>query len=237
MRLVAAILASCLTCAVAIAQTPGSAPATPKAPAPSKPTPGAYITPMPELPAGQWGDGVFKDASTQSYDGKDYAAIEFERLQAHVDSICHYDRAADIIGKPVATIVGYRQNMGWPALVDGRQVEVVKPLDENKHMDKLFMPFLLVDVTGIVDDLRNDAYFKACGGLNFKVCGVAIYGRFEWREAKDIPDWGADLTVGDKKCIFALEHYHKTGIADFGNAVAQASVDAFYKGGMLTPPR
>lgn len=233
MRLVAAILASFLAGGVAVAQTP---------PAPNKPATAPYVTPMPEIPAGQWGDGILRDAKVQSYDGEDYAAIEFERLQAHVDSICHYDRQADIIGKPVATIVGYRQNMGWPALVDGRQVDIVKPLDENKHLDKLFMPFVLVDVTPFLDDIRNDAYFKACGGLNFKVCGVAIYGRFEWREAKTIPDWGADLTVGDKKCMFVMEHYRKMGIADFGNAIAQASIDAFYKdvpatNASPTPPR
>ena len=231
MRLVVAGLAAFLACGVASAQTPVSPkppasvapkPTTPAAPA----SPGKYTTPLPEMPAGQWGDGILKDAKTQSFDGKDYAAVDFERLQAHVDSICHYDKDADIIGKPVATIVGYRQNMGWPALVDGRQIDVVKPLDENKHLDKLVMPFFLVDVTPFLDDVRNDDYFKACGGLNFKVCGVAIYGHFEWRPAKEIPDLGADLLVGDKKCMFVLEHYRKMGIADF----AQATIDTFYKG-------
>ena len=235
MRLVVAGLAAFLACGVASAQTPVSPkppasvapkPTTPAAPA----SPGKYTTPLPEMPAGQWGDGILKDAKTQSFDGKDYAAVDFERLQAHVDSICHYDKDADIIGKPVATIVGYRQNMGWPALVDGRQIDVVKPLDENKHLDKLVMPFFLVDVTPFLDDVRNDDYFKACGGLNFKVCGVAIYGHFEWRAAKEIPDLGADLLVADKKCIFVLEHYRKMGIADFGGAIAQATIDTFYKG-------
>ncbi len=237
MRLVAAILVSGLTfCGLGggVASAQGApavirppSPATPGAPAAGA---GKYATPLPEVPAGQWGDGILKDAKVQSFDGKDYAAIEFERLQAHVDSICHYDKAADIIGKPVATIVGYRQNMGWPALVDGRQIDIVKPLDENKHLDKMLLPFFLVDVTNILDDVRSDDYFRACGGLNFKVCSVAIYGRFEWREAKEIPDFGADLVVGDKKCVFALEHYRKMGIADFGNAVAQATIDTFYKG-------
>lgn len=235
MRLVVAGLAAFLACGVASAQTPVSPkppasvapkPTTPAAPA----SPGKYTTPLPEMPVGQWGDGILKDAKTQSFDGKDYAAVDFERLQAHVDSICHYDKDADIIGKPVATIVGYRQNMGWPALVDGRQIDVVKPLDENKHLDKLVMPFFLVDVTPFLDDVRNDDYFKACGGLNFKVCGVAIYGHFEWRPAKEIPDLGADLLVGDKKCMFVLEHYRKMGIADFGGAIAQATIDTFYKG-------
>lgn len=232
MRLVAAILASMLACGVAAAQTSETPkPPSSTAPKPAAPAaPGKYTTPLPDIPTGQWGDGILKDAKIQSFDGKDYAAIEFERLQAHVDSICHYDKAADIIGKPVATIAGYRQNMGWPALVDGRQIDVVKPLDENKHLDKLLMPFFLVDVTPFLDDVRSDAYFKACGGLNFKVCGVAIYGHFEWREAKEIPDLGADLLVGDKKCIFVLEHYRKMGLADFGNAIAQATIDTFYKG-------
>ncbi len=239
MRLLVGVLAAFLTSGAAGAQTPeapkppGSI--TPKPTTPAAPTgPGKYVTPLPETPAGQWGDGILKDAKVQTYDGVDYAAIEFERLQAYVDSICHYDRDANIIGKPVATIVGYRQNMGWPALVDGRQIDLVKPLDENKHMDKLFMPFLLVDVTAFLDDVRNDDYFKACGGMNFKVCSVAIYGRFRYIAARDIPDIGADLLVGDKKCIFELEHYRKMGIADFGNAIAQASIDTFYKG-MATP--
>ena len=248
MRLVVAGLAAFLACGVASAQTPVSPkppasvapkPTTPAAPA----SPGKYTTPLPEMPAGQWGDGILKDAKTQSFDGKDYAAVDFERLQAHVDSICHYDKDADIIGKPVATIVGYRQNMGWPALVDGRQIDVVveafsqgaidyvvKPLDENKHLDKLVMPFFLVDVTPFLDDVRNDDYFKACGGLNFKVCGVAIYGHFEWRPAKEIPDLGADLLVGDKKCMFVLEHYRKMGIVDFGDAVNKMALDSFYRG-------
>jgi|GEM_PF-2012580 hypothetical protein len=235
MRLVVASLAAFLACGVAGAQTPGApkppASVAPKPTTPAAPAgPGKYTTPLPEMPVGQWGDGILKDAKTQSFDGKDYAAVDFERLQAHVDSICHYDKDADIIGKPVATIVGYRQNMGWPALVDGRQIDVVKPLDENKHLDKLVMPFFLVDVTPFLDDVRNDDYFKACGGLNFKVCGVAIYGHFEWRAAKEIPDLGADLLVADKKCIFVLEHYRKMGIADFGGAIAQATIDTFYKG-------
>lgn len=235
MRLAVAGLAAFLACGVAGAQTPVApkppASVTPKPTTPAAAAgPGKYTTPLPEMPAGQWGDGILKNAKNQSFDGRDYAAIDFERLQAHVDSICHYDRDADIIGKPVATIVGYRQNMGWPALVDGRQIDVVKPLDENKHLDKLVMPFFLVDVTPFLDDVRNDDYFKACGGLNFKVCGVAIYGRFEWRAAKEIPDLGADLLVGDKKCIFVLEHYRKMGIADFGGAIAQATIDTFYKG-------
>ncbi len=95
-----------------------------KAIAPAKPSgqaaPAVPVTPMPEVPAGQWDDSILKEAKTQSYDGQKYAAIEFERLQAHVDSICHYDKAASILGKPIATIEGFRQNMGWPALVDGR---------------------------------------------------------------------------------------------------------------------
>ncbi len=251
MRLLAAILAVTLAGAGLEAAAQGTQPVSPPASAPASPavvrppagapsasTPGLppkYVTPIPEVPAGQWGDGILKDAKVQSYDGVDYAAIDFERLQAHVDSICHYDQDASIIGKPVATIVGYRQNMGWPALVDGRQIDVVKPLDENKYLDKLFMPFLLVDVTAFLDDVRNNDYFKACGGMNFKVCGVAIYGRFRYIEAKVIPDIGADLLIGDKKCVFVLEHYRKMGIADFGNAIAQASIDAFYKGTAATP--
>lgn len=250
MRLFAAILAVGLMSAGIEAAAQGTPPVSPPASTPATPpvlrtpaagapaTPGLpqkYVTPIPEVPVGQWGDGILKDAKVQSYDGVDYAAIDFERLQAHVDSICHYDQDASIIGKPVATIVGYRQNMGWPALVDGRQIDVVKPLDENKHLDKMFMPFLLVDVGPFLDDLRNSDYFKACGGLNFKVCGVAIYGRFRYIEAKTIPDIGADLLIGDKKCVFVLEHYRKMGIADFGNAIAQASIDAFYKGTAATP--
>lgn len=239
MRFFAGILAVALACGVASAQgAPAiTRPTTPTVPGagPATPGPGKYVTPLPETPAGQWGDGILKDAKVQSYDGVDYAAIEFERLQAHVDAICHYDQDANIIGKPVATIAGYRQNLGWPALVDGRQIDVFKPLDENKHLDKLFMPFLLVDVTTILDDVRNDDYFKACGGMNFKVCSVAIYGRFRYIAAKDIPDLGADLLVGDKKCVFELEHYRKMGIADFGNAIAQVTIDTFYKGVAPTP--
>lgn len=202
--------------------------------APPKPpgstTPPIPVTPMPEVPAGQWDDSILKDASIQKYDGQDYAAIEFERLQAHVDAICHYDKAAGILGKPVATIAGFRQNMGWPALVDGRQVDIVKALDENKYMDRMIMPFVLVDVTRFLDDVRNDPYFKACGGLNFKVCSVAIYGRFKWVEGKTIPDFGADLSIGDKKCIFEVEHYRKMGIVDHGDAVNKMTLDSFYKG-------
>lgn len=92
--------------------------------APAKPAgqvaPAVPVTPMPEVPAGPWDDSIIKEAKTQSYDGQEHAAIEFERLQAHLDSIWHYDKAASILGKPIATIAGFRQNMGWPALVDGR---------------------------------------------------------------------------------------------------------------------
>lgn len=222
MRAISAILAAMMLASPALAQKPSGPLAQPPA--------GKYTTKLPEAPAGQWGDGILKDVKTQSYDGVDYAAIEFEKLQEHVDTVCHYDKDADIIGKPVATIVGYRQNMGWPALVDGRQVDIVKPLDENRHLDKLLMPFLLVDVTPFLDDVRNDDYFKACGGMNFKVCSVAIYGRLKRVEAKTIPDLGADLLIGDRKCIFQLEHYRKMGVADFGGAIAQASIDSFFAG-------
>lgn len=220
MRLVAAILAAALACGVAGAQ----APATPK-PAPKFPQ-----ASLPEVPAGQWDDSILKDAQIQLFDGKQYAAIEFGRLQQHVDAICHFDRAASIIGKPVATIAGYRQNMGWPALVDGLQVDMVKEVDESKHYDKLIMPFMLVDVTRYLDDVRNDEYFKACGGLNFSVCTVAFYGRIKRVEAKTIPDWGADLTIGDKKCVFEVEHYRKMGVADFGEVVNKMALDSFYAG-------
>ena len=223
MRLVAGLclLIACLA-GVAEAQTP------PKPPA--KTTPAIPVTPMPEVPDGQWDDSIVKDAKIQKYDGQDYSAIEFERLQAHVDAICHYDKAAGILGKPIATIAGFRQNMGWPALVDGRQVDIVKALDETKYMDRMIMPFVLVDVTRFLDDVRNDPYFKACGGLNFKVCSVAIYGRFKWVEGKTIPDFGADLSIGDKKCIFEVEHYRKMGIVDYGDAVNKMTIDSFYKG-------
>ena len=227
MRLVAVVfLLIAALGGVAEAQKPNAP--LPKPPGQSKP--GVPVTPMPEVPADQWNDSILKDAKTQNYDGQNYSAIEFERLQAHVDSICHYDRQASIIGKPVATIAGFRQTMGWPALVDGRQIDIVKPLDENKYVDRLIMPFVLMDVTRYLDDVRNDPYFKACSGLNFKVCSVAIYGRFRWIEAKDIPDLGADLTVGDKKCIFEVEHYRKMGIVDFGDAVNTMALDSFYKG-------
>lgn len=199
----------------------------PQKPLQPQPAPGKYTTKLPEVPTGQWGDGILKDARVQSYEGTDYAAIDFERLQAHVDSICHYDRQADIIGKPVATIGTFRQNMGWPALVDGRQIDIFRTPNEE---DKIILPFILVDVTDFLTDVREDPYFKACGGLNFRVCTVALYGHFEWREAKTIPDWGADLTVGDKKCFFKLEHYRKMGLADHGGAVGKASLDEFYKG-------
>jgi hypothetical protein len=225
MRLVSAILAAVLACGVAEAQL-----ATTPKPAPKPPE-----VKLPEIPAGQWDDSLLKGAPIQLFDGKEYAAVEFERLQQHVDSICHYDRAASIIGKPVATIAGYRQNMGWPALVDGRQVDIIKEIDESKHADKLVMPFMLVDVTRFLDDVRTDDYFKACGGLNFKVCTVAVYGRLRYVEAKTIPDWVADLTVGDKKCVFEVEHYRKMGVADYGEAVNKMAVDAFYKG-MTQPP-
>lgn len=212
--------------AVAEAQKPSGS----QIKSPGQAAPGVPVTPMPEVPAGQWDDTILKDAKTQTFGGQNYAAIEFERLQAHVDAICHYDKAAGIIGKPVATIAGYRQNMGWPSLVDGRQIDIVKPLDENKYLDRLIMPFVLVDVSRFIDDVRTDPYFKACGGLNFKVCSVAIYGRFRWIEAKTIPDFGVDMTVGDKKCIFEVEHYRKMGIVDFGDAVSKMSLDSFYKG-------
>jgi hypothetical protein len=220
MRLVAAILVAALACGVADAQ----APATPK-PAPKIPE----VT-LPEVPAGQWDESILKGAPVQMFDGKEYAAIAFERLQQHVDAICHYDKAAGIIGKPVATIAGYRQNMGWPASVDGLQVDIIKEIDESKHYDKMIMPFMLVDVTRYLDDVRNDDYFKACGGLNFKVCTVAFYGHIKRVEAETIPDWGAKLTIGDKKCVFEVEHYRKMGVADYGEAVNKLAVDSFYKG-------
>lgn len=204
-------------------------PLTPPKP-PGSTTPAIPATPMPEVPAGQWGDSILKDAKVQKFDGQDYSAIEFERLQAHVDSICHYDKAASIIGKPIATIAGFRQNLGWPSLVDGRQVDIVKALDENKYMDRMIMPFVLVDVTRYLEDVRTDPYFKACSGMNFKVCSVAIYGRFKWVEGKTIPDFGADLAVGDKKCIFEVEHYRKMGIVDYGDAFNKMTLDSFYKG-------
>ena len=212
---------------VAVAQTPPAKPAAPPAP------PAKYTTKLPEVPAGQWGDGILMGAKTQDFDGKAYAAVEFERLQEHVDAICHFDRQADIIGKPVATIATYRQNMGWPARVDGRQVDVFRTPHEDGTM---ILPYILVDVTGILTDLRGDSYFKACGGLNFKVCAVALYGHFEWREAKEIPDLGADLAVRDRKCTFVPEHYRKMGVADYGGAIGQASFDAFYKG-VTTPAK
>lgn len=220
MRLVAAILAAAVACGAADAQGP----ATPK-PAPEIPE----VT-LPEVPAGQWDDSLLKGAPVQLFDGKEYAAIEFGRLQQHVDAICHYDRAAGIIGKPVATIAGYRQNMGWPALVDRLQVDLIKEVDESIHYDKLVMPFMLVDLRRHLDDVRNDDDFKACGGLNFRVCTVAFYGRIKRVEAKTIPDWGASLTIGDKKCVFEVEHYRKTGVADFGEAVNKIALDSFYKG-------
>ena len=37
-------------------------------------------------------DTILKDAKTQTFGGQNYAAIAFERLQAHVDAICHYDK-------------------------------------------------------------------------------------------------------------------------------------------------
>lgn len=220
MRLVSAILAAALVCGVGDAQ-PSTAP---------KPAPKIPDVTLPEVPAGQWDDSILKGAPLQLFDGKEYAAIAFERLQQHVDAICHYDKAASIIGKPVATIAGYRQNMGWPALVDGLQVDLVKEVDESKHYDKLIMPFMLVDVTRYLDDVRNDEYFKACGGLNFKVCTVAFYGRIKRVEAKAVPDWGAKLTIGDKKCVFEVEHYRKMGVADHGEAVNKLALDSFYKG-------
>ena len=225
MRLVAGLYLLIALAAPASAQTPPS----PLKP-PGKAAPAIPATPMPEVPTGQWDDSILKDAKIQKFDGQDYAAIEFERLQAHVDAICHYDRQASILGKPVATIAGYRQNMGWPALVDGRQVDIVKALDEAKYLDRMIMPFVLVDVTRFLDDVRNDLYFKACSGLNFKVCSVAIYGRFRWVDGKNIPDVGAHFSVGDKTCIFEVEHYRKMGIVDFGDAVNKITIDSFYKG-------
>ena len=222
MRRFACVVLALTLGGAALAQTPPAKP-----PAPPVTPAAKYTTKLPEVPAGQWGDGILKDAKTQDFDGKAYAAVEFERLQAHVDAICHFDKQADIIGKPVATIATYRQNMGWPALVDGRQVDVFRTPHED---GKVVLPYILVDVTGIVTDLREDIYFKACGGLNFKVCTVALYGHFEWREAKEIPDPGANLAVWDRKCIFVPEHYRKMGIADYGRAIGQASFDAFYKG-------
>ncbi len=197
MRLVSGLLLAVVVGGMAAAQTPSKPP-------PADPKPGPYSTKLPEVPAGQWGDGILKDARTQSFDGQDYAAIDFERLQQHVDSICHYDKDASIIGKPVATIGSFRQNMGWPTPVDG--------------------------VTDFLSDVREDTYFKACGGVNFRVCTVALYGRFEWREAKSIPDWGADMLIGDKKCFFKLEHYRKMGLVDYGGAIGKATLDEFYKG-------
>ena len=224
MRFVAALLLMAFAYAPALAQTPPR----PMAP-PAKPgnDAGKYIPKMPEVPAGQWGDGILKDAKTQSLNGKDYAAIEFDRLQQHVDAICHFDKKADIIGKQVATIATFRQNMGWPALVDGRQIDIFRTPHEEGQM---VLPFILVDVTPILSDLRDDIYFKACGGINFRVCTVALYGHFDWKPAMDIPDWGADLTVADKKCIFQVDGYRKMGIVDYGGVVAQGSMDAFYKG-------
>lgn len=221
MRIFACAVLALALGGVAEAQTAPAKPAAPTAPPAAK-----YTTKLPEVPAGQWGDGILKDARTQDFDGKAYAAVEFERLQEHVDAICHFDKKADIIGKPVATIATYRQNMGWPALVDGRQVDVFRTPHED---GKMILPYILVDVTGILTDLREDIYFKACDGLNFKVCTAALYGHFEWREAKEIPDLGADLAVWDRKCIFVPEHYRKMGIADYGGAIGQASFDAFYK--------
>ena len=223
MRFVSALLLMAFASAPALAQKP------PQTPPPAKPVndAGTYIPKMPEVPAGQWGDGILKDARAQSFDGKDYAAIAFDRLQQHVDAICHFDTSADIIGKPVATIATFRQNMGWPALVDGRQIDIFRTPHEEGQM---VLPFILVDVTNILPDLRDDIYFKACGGINFRVCTVALYGHFDWKPAKDIPDWGADLTVGDKKCIVQVDHYRKMGIVDYGGVIAQGSLDAFYKG-------
>lgn len=150
---------------MALAQTPSKAP-------PADPKPGPYSTKLPEVPPGQWGDGILKDARTQSFEGEDYAAIDFERLQEHVDSICHYDKAANIIGKPVATIASFRQNMGWPTPVDGRQIDIFRTPNEE---GKMILPFIFVDVTHFLTDIREDPYFKACGGVNFRVCTAALW--------------------------------------------------------------
>lgn len=222
MRLVAGLFVMIAAGGMALAQTPPK-PVTP----PAQPAPGKYSTKLPEVPAGQWNEGILKDSKVQSFEGQDYAAIDFERLQEHVDSICHYDKDASIIGKQVATIGSFRQNMGWPTAVDGRQIDIFRTPNED---GKMILPFLFVDVTDFLSDVREDPYFKACGGVNFRVCTVALYGHFEWREAKDIPDWGADLLVGDKKCFFKLEHYRKMGLVDYGGAIGKATLDEFYKG-------
>lgn len=221
MRVLSGVAVAIALAGIAVAQTP------PKPNPQPKPAVPQYTAKQPELPADQWGDGILRDASTQSIEGKAYAAIEFERLQSHVDSICHYDTKADIIGKPVATIGTFRQNMGWPALVDGRQIDVFRTPNEQ---GQVILPHILVDVTDFLTDLREDMFFKSCGGLNFRVCSVALYGRFEWREAKSIPDVGADLTVWDKHCFFKLEHYRKMGTIDWGGAIGQMTLDSFYKG-------
>ena len=225
MRLALGLIWMAAIGASALAQTPPR-PAAPPARPPAS-TGGPYTTKLPEAPAGQWGEGILKDAKTQSFEGEDYAAVDFERLQEHVDALCHYDKAASIIGKPVATIATYRQNMGWPALVDGRQVEVFRTPNED---GKMILPFIFVDVTNFLTDVRDDPYFRACGGINFRVCTVALYGRFEWREAKQVPDWGADMLIGDKKCVFSLEHYRKMGLVDYGGAVGKMTLDEFSKG-------
>lgn len=215
MRLVLALVCALAAIEPALAQK-----------AAAKPEAGKYTPRMPDV-SGQWGEGILKDAKVQSYDGKAYASIEFEKLEQHVETLCHYDKADEVIGKPIATIATFRQNMGWPALVDGRQIDLFKTPNEE---GKTILPFILVDVTDFLKDVREDIYFQGCGGLNFKVCTVALYGHFEWRPAKSIPDWGADFTVGKRKCIFQLEHYRKMGIVDYGGAIAQASLDSFYAG-------
>ncbi len=42
----------------------------------------------------------------------------------------------------------------------------------------------------------------------------------DWKPAKDIPDWGAALAVGDRRCIFQVDHHSKMVVGDCGNVIA-----------------
>lgn len=188
----------------------------------------AHAQPQGQSQPAQWGDSPLKGAVTQNYDGQAYQAIEFEKLEQHLSKLCNYNPKDEIIGQPIATIVGYRQNMGWPTLVDGRQIDLVKTPDERGKTD-LVLPGMVVDVTPFLSVVREDPYFKGCSGFNLKVCNIAIYGRISYRPNKTIPDWPNSLYISDKHCTFELEHYRPIGMVDYGGDVADMTWKSFFK--------
>lgn len=170
------------------------------------------IVPSASISHAQGSSDMLRAAKTQSYDGREYYAIDAFDLQNNLKKSCESQADTSLVGKRVSAVVAARKPSFFT--VDGSSFQGFWIPDPINH-PSLYGYFFWGNVNRVQGLLNSKAaFFKNCESSVFEWCLVAVYGTVRYVEPKNVSYGFASWDMGRKECILDIDGVKTLGVQD-----------------------